>query len=282
MKLILTYIISFFVNLAFCSSSNNLILKTDSTKYIETSIGEIIVYQNVVENENTPLILLHGLFFDHQLWDYQTSAITDRSVYVVDMPIHGKSHNIKPNWTLEDCATVLLEILEKLAIQRVHAVGHSWGGMTILRAAESYPDRFESISFFNTPFEAYTKKERRKIKLQHTGLIFKQLFIKVASKSIFASKSLESNPELFKYFKSCMQKLSNREIKYLNKVVRINAKDKLAAIKDLKIKHQIIIGKEDKIATAPASENVIFLEGGHTSPLEYPEESLKIILSFIN
>lgn len=270
------------MNLAFCSSSNNLILKTDSTRNIETSIGEIIVFQNVVENENTPLIFLHGLFFDHQLWDYQISAITDRSVYVIDMPMHGQSNNINPNWTLEDCATMLLEILEKLAIQEVHAAGHSWGGMTILRAAESYPDRFESISFFNTPFEAYTKKEIRIIKLQHTGLIFKQLFIKVASKSIFANKSLEGNPELFKYFKNCMQKLSNKEIRYLNKVVRISATDKLAVIKNFKIKHQIIVGKEDNIAPAPPSENIIYLEGGHTSPLEYPEESLKTILSNLN
>jgi 3-oxoadipate enol-lactonase len=56
------------------------------------------------------------------------------------MPLHGHSReNIRPNWTLNDCADMLIEILDSLHIPRVIAIGHSWGSMTILRAAHKHP-----------------------------------------------------------------------------------------------------------------------------------------------
>ena len=252
-----------------------------SSVKVHTNLGGIVVYQRIVDNDNTPVIFLHGLFFDHHLWDYHANSIKDRSVYVIDMPMHGNSINVNRNWDLQDCAKMLIEILDELKISQTHAVGHSWGGMTILRAAEISPEKFKSLTFFNTPFKEYSKKNKRIVKLQHLGLIFKNLFIKKAAENVFDAASLKRNSDLFKYFNSCMQKLPNKNIKYLNRVVRINAADKLKQIQNLKISHQIIVGKSDKIAPAPISENIIYEEGGHTTPLEYPENSLKHILSII-
>ena len=257
-------------------------VKDRSVLKIQTTLGEIIIHQHLVDSNNTPLIFLHGLFFDHHLWDYYTYSIEERNMYVIDMPLHGESINVNSTWDLQDCATMLIEILEALNIHEVHAVGHSWGGMTILRAAELDPKKFKSLTFFNTPFMAYSSKDIRTIKLQHLGLIFKNLFIKKASENIFATASLMNNPSLYQYFKSCMQRLSRRNIKYLNTVVRINSTDKLEALQNLKINHQIIVGKEDKIASAPPCKNIIYEEGGHTTPLEYPANSLQQILSIIN
>jgi len=248
---------------------------------VQTNLGEVVVHHHLVDSDNPPVIFLHGLFFDHHLWDYQAKNIKDRSIYLIDMPLHGKSINASKNWDLQDCAKMLLDILEELKINQTHAVGHSWGGMTLLRAAEIDSLKFKSLTFFNTPFKEYSKKDKRTVKLQHLGLIFKKFFIKKASENIFDTASLNKNPDLFRYFRACMQQLPNINIKYLNRAVRINAEDKLKQIQNLKIKHQIIVGENDKIAPAPPSGNIIYEEGGHTTLLEYPENSLRHILSII-
>lgn len=253
-----------------------------SNLQLETALGQIHMYTHITDAPNTPVIFLHGLFFDHHLWDYQVSKIIDRDVYVLDMPLHGKSIQVNKKWDLEDGAKMLLEIIEKLHLKEVHAVGHSWGGMTILRAGELEPGLFKSMTFFNTPFKSYGKNEIKTIQLQHLGLLFKKLFIQKASEKIFAISSLKRNPRLIEYFSSCLEKLSNKNIRYLNHVVRINATDKQNAIRDLKIKHQIIVGKEDQLAPAPPSDSIIYVESGHSTPLELPEISTKLILSILN
>lgn len=248
---------------------------------INTSLGKIAVYQKIVASENTPIIFLHGLFFDYQLWNFQVNAIKDRSVYTIDMPLHGNSKAVKSDWDLENCATMLLEILATLEVDKIHAVGHSWGGMIILRAAESHPYKFETLSLFNTPFESYSSKEVRRIKLQNMGLLFKKVYIKKASQSLFAEKSLQNNPNLLNYLSACMRTLSNRSVRFLNKIVRINADDKSASFQNLKVKYQVVVAKEDAIAGTPPAANIVSVDGGHTTPLEYPDRSLEIILSIL-
>src|ERR1700744_1930543 len=95
---------------------------------IRTRIGTIAIFIRSGPPDKLPLVLLHGIYFDHHLWDKQVEAVKDRTVIAIDMPLHGESReNIKPHWTLNDCAIMLIEILNSLDIPRVIAVGHSWG-----------------------------------------------------------------------------------------------------------------------------------------------------------
>lgn len=248
--------------------------------FIKTSMGDISVYLKKQESEKTPIIFLHDLFFDHQLWNYQINAINDRDMIALDMPLHRNSLNItKINWNLNDCSRMLLEILDSIQIAKVYAVGHSWGSMTILRAAEKNPERFERLTLFNLPFNSLSEKEIKSIKAQHFGLILKNLYIKIASKTVFSSQSVSAIPNLFPYLKSCMKKLFNRSIKYLDKIVQIDTEDKTNSFDMISVKHSIVVGKEDKIAPTLPSKNVINVIGGHSTPQELPAISLEIIQS---
>jgi pimeloyl-ACP methyl ester carboxylesterase len=122
---------------------------------IKNSIGDISVYLKKQKAKNTPSIFLHGLFFDLQLWNHKMDAINDRDVIAIEMPLHGSSPDITTkNWNLGDCRKMICEILDSLQISKVHAVEHSRGSMTILRAAEKYPESFESLTPFNLPFNS--------------------------------------------------------------------------------------------------------------------------------
>ena len=70
---------------------------------VNTKLGKIVVYQKIANTKNIPIIFLHGVYFDHNLWDNQIKEINDRVVITVDMPLHGESRNISnPDWTLND------------------------------------------------------------------------------------------------------------------------------------------------------------------------------------
>jgi pimeloyl-ACP methyl ester carboxylesterase len=93
---------------------------------IHTNLGKIAVYPKLADSDKTPIIFFHGVYFDHHLWDEVIDSIQDRTTYSVDMPFHGLSKEItKTDWTLNDCADMLLEILDSLKITQVIAVGHS-------------------------------------------------------------------------------------------------------------------------------------------------------------
>ena len=245
--------------------------------FIHTKIGKIAIHKTERTSNNLPIILLHGVYFDHHLWDEQLKQIKDRTVIAIDMPLHGESREIiNADWSLNDCADMLIEILDSLKISKVIAVGHSWGSMTILRAANKYPQRFESIGLCNMPFEAASPKQKRTFKLQHMMLIFRKFYTKQAAKSLYGKSSLKQNPDLLKQLQRSMNILSIKDIKQTDKKVIIDAADASSLILSLKVKAIALKGKEDYVPTAPNIETII-VEGGHISPLEQPNEVSELI-----
>jgi pimeloyl-ACP methyl ester carboxylesterase len=250
------------------------------TKQIQTSIGEISISIKTVEG-SVPIIFLHGVYFDHNLWNYQIKRITDRTLITIDMPFHGMSKNItNRNWSLDDCALMLLEILDELKIDKVIAVGHSWGSMTILRAAEKYTGRFLALGLCNMPFNAPTKKEVRQIKLQHSTLLFRKFYMQQAGKSLMGKELLAKNPNLLDKLITPMMKLTNKEIKYTDKAVRIEAKEASYLVRNLKMPVFALVGEEDYVGLPPIKELTI-VKGGHVSPIEVPEEVYNFIKEVI-
>ncbi|MFC0513400.1 alpha/beta fold hydrolase [Mucilaginibacter angelicae] len=248
---------------------------------ILTSIGKISVYIKKHTSGQTPLIFLHGIYFDHHLWDKQAEEIKDRTVISVDMPFHGDSReNIEPNWTLNDCANMLIEILDSLQISKVIAVGHSWGSMTILRAAYRQPARFESVGLCNMNFKAPTKGQKNTICFQHSMLVFKNFYMKQSAKSMFGEASLKENPPLINQLKLPMGILSNRQIRQIDKAVLMKADDTTYLIETLKVYALALKGEEDFVPTPPKIETII-VKGGHVSPLERPLEVFNLISRLI-
>ena len=246
------------------------------TSLIHTTIGKIAIYQKEVDSNKIPFIFLHGVYFDHHLWDKVIDSVNDRTIIALDMPLHGLSKEITKNdWSLNDCADMLLEILDCLQVTKVIAVGHSWGSMTILRAASKQPERFESVLLCNMPFLAATKKQKLTFGLQHSMLIFRKIYTKQAAKALFGKTSLKENPSLIEDLKRPMNLLSNAQIKHTDKAVIADADDASELIKNLKVRAVSLKGIEDYVPVPPSIESII-IEGGHISPLEQPHEILSL------
>lgn len=244
---------------------------------LKTSLGEIAVFRYADVPLSTPVIFLHGVYFDHHLWDKQIAAITDRTVMAIDMPLHGESNvNIKNGWNLSDCGDLLLEILDQLKIERVIAIGHSWGSMSIVRAASKDAGRFAGIGLCNMPFKASSGTEKILIRLQHMAMPFRNFYMQQAGKALMGKNSLKMQPELLQILMSSMTKMSGKDIRYTDKAVRIDAEDATRLLRSLKVPSIALVGKED-YAGIPPLERIITVEGGHVSPVEVPDDVNRMI-----
>lgn len=105
-----------------------------------------IYYEEFGQGE--PLFLLHGFTGTTEHWkSFIPEYAKHYRVIVWDMRGHGRSTNADTsiNFLHATAARDLLGLMDKLKLDKVKAIGHSSGGMTILYAAIMAPNRFEAI-----------------------------------------------------------------------------------------------------------------------------------------
>ena len=64
--------------------------------------------------DTTPLVFIHGVGLDHQMWDEQVNYLNEFSILTYDLLGHGKTPFNKENLNLNDFSNQLLEILDYL------------------------------------------------------------------------------------------------------------------------------------------------------------------------
>lgn len=100
-----------------------------------------------VQNDNLPVILIHGSPGSAEVFDGLSKIIEDRHLISVDLPGFGDSEMKVPDYSIYAHARYLQEFLEKKNISKAHFVGFSLGGGVILNLAEMSPDKIASVSF---------------------------------------------------------------------------------------------------------------------------------------
>jgi pyruvate dehydrogenase E2 component (dihydrolipoamide acetyltransferase) len=92
-------------------------------------------------------LLVHGFAGNLNNWLFnQTVLASDRAVYALDLPGHGRSSKDVGDGSLETLANMLCEWLDTVGLPRVHLVGHSMGGAIALAMALEHPDRVLSCT----------------------------------------------------------------------------------------------------------------------------------------
>jgi pimeloyl-ACP methyl ester carboxylesterase len=249
---------------------------------VPTSIGDIAVFRRNKELDTSPLLMAHGVYFDHRVWEYQANRINDHPILAIDMPQHGESkENIDPNWNLTDCGKMLVEIIHALDYNQVIGIGHSWGSMSLLRAAYHYPDNFNAIGLCNLPFKASTLVTKLQFLTQHLMLPFRGFYTKQVAKVMFSSESLREDQTLINYLRECMSGMRNADIRKTDRAVIIGADDMRYMLEDCIVPAFALKGEEDYVPS-PESIPLEIVNGGHVSPLEAPDKVNAFIQRIIN
>jgi 3-oxoadipate enol-lactonase len=247
---------------------------------VATVLGGISV---TIDDRGTdqPIVLMHGVFLDKTLWMDYDSNLTGRTHIYVDMPAHGASDNVGRDWNLEECVTMLMEILDGLNIKSCVAIGHSWGSMTALRAATKFPERFSALGLFNMPFKPLTRLGRLGFTLQKLMVVFPRFYARQAAKSLYTPELLRSRPELSEQMQERLAMRPPKEIARVIDAVLLNAEDASTLVSNLRVPALAIVGESDYVGV-PAGVETVSVAGGHISPHEATSETRQAILRVLS
>jgi sigma-B regulation protein RsbQ len=93
-----------------------------------------------------PIIFVHGSFLDSSYWIAQIKAFkTQYRIIALDLPGQGESGKNRKQWSIEDFAHDVSEIIYQLDLQNVILVGHSIGANIVLELAATHPQRIIGI-----------------------------------------------------------------------------------------------------------------------------------------
>ena len=107
----------------------------------------MIVHHRLDGSPDTPVLLLsHGLGTSLELWDTNLPSWTPRfRVLRYDQRGHGRSPIPDSGSTVDDLGRDVLELLDRLELDKVSFCGISLGGATGLWLAANAPDRIERL-----------------------------------------------------------------------------------------------------------------------------------------
>lgn len=108
-------------------------------KIYRTESGDIHYWLAPGDPGKPWLVFLPGLTADHHLFDKQIPAFPEYSRLVWDAPGHAASRPFALNFSLDDMARYLHDILEAEGIQRPVLIGQSLGGYIGQCYVNSYP-----------------------------------------------------------------------------------------------------------------------------------------------
>lgn len=95
-------------------------------------------------NSDKSILLLHGWGANIDLFRGIINHLADRyTVYAIDMPGFGKTSEPKTAWSVDDYVDFVIKFIEKMKINKLSLLGHSFGGRVIIKLANRDNLKFE-------------------------------------------------------------------------------------------------------------------------------------------
>lgn len=106
--------------------------------------GKKIYYE--VYGQGEPLFLLHGFTLSSQSWlPYVEDFDKEYEVYLIDLTGHGKSDAFKEDLSIKSVAEDLNLLVQHLKLDKIKAIGFSYGGDVLYQLALLNPSLIESM-----------------------------------------------------------------------------------------------------------------------------------------
>jgi pimeloyl-ACP methyl ester carboxylesterase len=230
-----------------------------------------------------PVLFIHGLTWDHTLWDHQVAALSGNyRCIAVDLIGHGQTPDVDHEYSFFDLADYMAGFLDALGIEQAHIVGLSMGGMTAMPLALNHPGKVRSLVLLDTDAQAEAPET---VAAYHglgaaviaagwaavaepvAAILFAAPFLSDPARKAAALEKLCSNQQ---------EAVAGRALRAVTG--RTNLIPRLA---EISVPTTVIVGeldaatkpdKAEAIAAAiPGAKLVKVPQAGHHSPLENPE-----------
>ena len=263
-------------------------------KIFATPYGEIHYWIKSVDADSPWLIFLPGLTADHHLFDKQIDDLDGKyNCFTWDSPAHGLSRPFLLQFSLENIANYLHDILEKESIRMPLLIGQSFGGYISQMYVELFPDEvsgFISIDSCSLQRKYYSNWELALLK--HTKWMYLSIPWKLLIKwGANGTATTEYGRHLMKQTMESYEKreyceLADHGYRIFAEAVEANRSY------ELKCSTLLLCGEKDAAGSAKDYNRrwkeqdgytLIWLEGaGHNSNTDVPEKVNRIIEEFVS
>lgn len=252
-----------------------------------------IHYQDQGDPKKLPIILIHGMTFDHNMWNPQIKVLKKNyRVIAYDMRGHGSSKVYDGQYTYRMFADDLKDLMDHLDIEQAVLCGLSMGGAVALRTYELYPERVIALVLSDTRSEADSNetKEWRENSIDSIKKNGLKPFTDGFLADTFAGESFKTNPEGVEFIRSTV--LGTDPLAVCGVLLAQAARtDMTHILQKIEVPTLIMIGENDKFTpisssrtmkkNIPGSDLKIIGKAGHISNLENTPEFNRHLTEFL-
>ncbi len=204
-------------------------------------------------------------------------------VYALDFPGFGESQQPNSVWGVFDYAKMTKDFIDRMGMEEVILIGHSFGGRISIILSNQYPNLIKQMILVDS---AGIIPERR---LSYYGKVYIFKSLKLLYRHIFFWMAEEKKMELFykKFGSKDYQDAGNMR----NILVKVVNEDLRGLLKEIKASTLLIWGREDEATPVYMGEimekeikdsGLVILENaGHFSYLDQLFSFLKIVDNFL-
>jgi pimeloyl-ACP methyl ester carboxylesterase len=92
------------------------------------------------------VLLLHGWGASNSLFDHTIAGLQDAFTLIApDFPGFGATPPPPTAWSVGNYAEWIIQLLNSLGMQRVHIIGHSFGGRVAIKLASQWPEYVDKL-----------------------------------------------------------------------------------------------------------------------------------------
>ena len=244
------------------------------------------------KKDTIPLVFIHGVGLDHQMWNPQINNLNEFSTITYDLLGHGKTPCKKEKLTLNDFSNQLVEILEHLQINKINLIGFSLGSLIALDFTSNYEDKINKLILIGTTYKR-SNQERSLILDRYNQAKLNKSISKQALKRWFSDDYLEKNPKTYELFMNILNKKPEDHKNFLKAYdLFANHKDNVQAIQKNIVKTLVMTGSDDPGSTPTMSKELVkdlvnssYIEiknGKHLCSIECADDVNINIRNFIN
>ena len=98
-----------------------------------------------------PLVLVHGFLGSSDMWRYQKDFLKKNFTIIAPaLPGFGESSKINSVSSIEEMASIIINSIKKLGIDKFHLMGHSMGGMIVQEMVKQSPLSIHKLICYGT------------------------------------------------------------------------------------------------------------------------------------
>ncbi len=243
--------------------------------------------------EGDPLVFIHAFPLSRRMWEPQVEALSQQyRVITIDLRGHGESDAVLWNFTLEDYAKDVYELLRQLNVQQATFIGLSMGGYTLFAFFRLVPNVVKALVLADTRAQADNEdgKAGRQAMAQVALNEGPAAIADTMIPKLLAPSTVENRKDIVEQVRSMI--LANQSSGIIVDLMAMAARpDSTALLSQIFCPTLIIVG-EDDVATPPSESHymadriphaqlVTIPNAGHLSNFEQPEVFNQALWKFL-